>query len=484
MGKVEVFPYLLAGEWGKSDTVKEVRSPHTGEAIYAYYQPDSEVISKALDASLEGYKQMARLSSNERANLLHTISRLIYENRKTLAQVIVQEAGKPIRYAEGEVARAIQTFRFAAELTSNLRGETIPLDFRKGLERYKGVVQRFPIGPVLAISPFNFPLNLVAHKYAPNFLAGNSVIHKPASATPITAFHLTRLCLEAGLPQLGLQYLPFSASQMDTLIESNVIKALTFTGSAEVGWNLKQKAYRKKVVLELGGNAMAVITPSAPKMPNETIPKKALDACIEAAYAYAGQVCISLQILFIHQSLYPQARQYLIERIQQLPYGDPMDPNTIVGPLIAKSEVERLLEWHREAQKEGARVLIEPRHLPPQLLTPALYEEVPTSCKIISEEVFGPFLSIYPYENLDEAIDQINQSRYGLQSAIFSTDAEEIAHFYHHVEVGGIIVNFPPTFRVDLMPYGGVKASGFGREGLRYAYEHLTEPRLLVTPFL
>ncbi len=466
--------YLAGGLEHFKGRVLEVYNPYSHELVAKVYRPDLSITFGCLEDAKEGFSKASALPSWERYRILSRIAQKIEDTFDTFVEVIIKEAGKPRKYAEAEVKRAIQTFSFAADLARSKEETLLSLDVRPGTEKRLGLVKRFPIGIVMAITPFNFPLNLVAHKYAPNILAGNAIIHKPASATPISSLLLAKIIWEVGYPPQALSVLPFSASDAEQVLQSPTIKALTFTGSAEVGWHLKSLTPEKKVLLELGGDAAVIIAPDYP------MEEKNFQQIVEAAMAYAGQVCISVQRVLIHKSQWKTYVEAFVETTKQVFVGDPSDSKTIVGPIIDEANTQRILDWIKEAEQEGAQVLLKPERLDKNLLTPAVLTDVPVHVRLAKEEAFAPVFYMVPYEDIEEAFDIVNQSVYGLQAAIYTHLEHVIKRAYERLEVGGVIVNAPPTFRVDHMPYGGVKRSGFGREGIRYAWEELTEPRLLV----
>ncbi|MER3422120.1 MAG: aldehyde dehydrogenase, partial [Nitrospiraceae bacterium] len=396
----------------------------------------------------------------------------IVARREEFAQMITAEAGKPITDARREVGRAIQTFTVAAEEAKRIPGEVVPLDWTPGMESYLGIARRFPIGPILGITPFNFPLNLVAHKVAPSLAAGNPIVLKPAPQTPLTALMLGEVILEAGLPAGALSMLPCENTVAEQMVMDPRFKMLSFTGSAAVGWMLKAKCGKKRVTLELGGNAGVIVEPDADL-------DVAAQRCVAGGYVYAGQSCISVQRIYAHQSVYDTFLEKLLARVAALKVGDPLDETTVVGPLINEATARRVEEWVEEAVAQGARVRIGGKRKG-SLFEPTVLTDVTPSMKVSCQELFGPVLTVSPYIRFDEALAALNDSQYGLQAGVFTRDVEKVFRAYRELEVGAVLVNEIPTFRADHMPYGGVKDSGLGREGLRYAVEEMTELKLLV----
>jgi len=382
------------------------------------------------------------------------------------------EAGKPITDARREVARAVQTFTIAAEEAKRIPGEVIPLDWTPGMDSHVGILRRVPIGPVLGITPFNFPLNLVAHKVAPALAAGNPIVIKPAPQTPMTALLLAEVALEAGVPPGGLNVLPCDNQVAERLVVDPRFKLLSFTGSAAVGWMLKAKCGKKKVVLELGGNAGVIVEQDADL-------DFAAQRCASGGFGYAGQTCISVQRIFVHHSVVDLFTTKFLLQVARLKGGDPNDEATVVGPLIDQHAAHRVEEWIGEAVAQGARVLLGGKRMGSVVEATVLTNVTPTM-KVSCQEVFGPVVTVTPYRQFDEALQAMNRSEYGLQAGVFTQDVNKVFHAFRHLEVGAVLANEIPTFRAEHMPYGGVKDSGLGREGLRVSIEEMTEPRFLV----
>jgi len=382
------------------------------------------------------------------------------------------EAGKPIRYAAAEVDRAIWTFTVASEETKRVAGELPPLDASPVGEGYLAMTARLPVGPVAAISPFNFPINLVAHKVAPAFAVGAPVVLKPPPQAPLTALRLGRIVQEAGAPPGLFNVVPCSVEVAAQLVTDDRMALLSFTGSARVGWTLKNQAGKKRVVLELGGNAAAIVHEDADV-------DDAATRLAVGAFAYAGQICISTQRIYIQDGVYDRFLSRFLAAVSQLPVGDPADPRTVVGPMIDQAAADRVESWVKEAVSHGATALLAGSRRD-NVLSPVVLSGVDARMKVVCEEVFGPVVVVSRYRTWQEAIDQVNASPYGLQASVFTRGVDEVVRAWAGLDVGGVIVNDYPMFRVDQMPYGGAKESGLGREGVRYAMDSMTEPRLLV----
>ena len=464
--------FLINGKWLNSGKPVEVRSPLDQSVVSTVMFASPADLDAAISAAVEAFEKTRRMQSYERQAILEKIANAIKERREEFARALVLEAGKPIVTARGEVDRAIFTFRVAAEEATRIGGEFLPLDTLQASAGRWGLVRRFPLGPIAAISPFNFPLNLVAHKVAPAIAAGCSVVLKPASQTPTAALMLGEIVLEAGWPAGGLNVLPMSNQDSAQLVSDDRLKLLTFTGSSAVGWQLKAKSGKKKVTLELGGNAGLIIHSDADF-------DYAAERCATVGYGYAGQSCISVQRIFVHRPVLDRFTDAFVERVKELKFGDPMEESTVVGPLIRPSDVKRAAEWVDEAVKGGAKLLCGGK-VHGNVMEPTVLTRTTPEMKVNCDEVFAPVKTVEPYDDFDEAIRRVNDSPYGLQAGVFVNDLRLLFRAYEELEVGGVVAGDVPTFRIDNMPYGGVKDSGMGREGLRYAIEEMTEPKLLV----
>ena len=461
---------FMDGRFQPGASRRTLHAPYDKKHIAEVDFADAGILEQALSIAVAAEPKMAALTAAQRREILVRIAQGIESKNEILATWISQEAGKPIRLARGEVARAAATFSFAAEETWR-HAEAIDLGAAaNGKGRY-GLVRRFPVGLVAAISPFNFPLNLVAHKLAPAFAAGCPVVLKPASQTPMSALCLAEICNDAGLPKGALSVLPMERGCADALVTDPRVKILSFTGSPDVGWDMKARAGKKKVVLELGGNAAVLVQKSSDL-------KAAAMRVAAGAFAYAGQVCISVQRIFVQRDVYLAFQKELRTAIRDIQSGNPADENVLCGPLIDDKNAERVSRWIDEAKNAGARLLCGGKRVG-NVIEPVLLENVPKDLSISCQEAFGPVSTIEAYDTLDEGIDAVNDSKYGLQAGIFTDSIQDVWRAYEKLNVGGVIHNDVPTFRVDHMPYGGIKESGFGREGLAYAFEDYTEPKLL-----
>jgi acyl-CoA reductase-like NAD-dependent aldehyde dehydrogenase len=467
--QLELNPFI-GGKHVSTGDAYEVRSPYDDELVAVIHRAGPAEIESAIAAAERAFQTTRKLPSWQRAEILERISAAIAERRDDFARTIALEAGKPITTARGEADRAVFTFKVAAEEAKRNYGEIVPLDWLPGNEGRSGQVRRVPLGPVAGITPFNFPLNLVAHKVAPALAAGNPIVIRPASQTPISAFMLARIVVEAGWPEEGIAVVPSTTANAAPLVEDPRIKLLTFTGSPAVGWGLKNRAGFKRVTLELGGNAAVIVHADADT-------DYASERIVWGGTTNAGQTCISVQRIYVHDSL-ESFQDELVQRFEQLVVGDPLDEATDVGPLISRGDAERVEEWLQEAIDGGARVLTGGER-DGSVLQPTVLAGAEDSMRVSCEELFAPVVGVYDYSDPSDAIARAGSSDFGLQAGIFTNDMRIIAEAFDRIEVGGLNVNDVPTFRIDHMPYGGVKQSGFGREGLRYAIEENTEMKLL-----
>lgn len=463
---------LIAGKWIDKDKKIEVRNPYNGELIDTVPQADKDDVGKAIQSAVKGFEAMRNLSGYKRAEILAGVAGLLRKRFDGFVRSVAQEVGKTVKEAKGEVNRAIQTFIVASEEAKRIQGETIPFDAAPGGENKTGFYLRVPAGVILAITPFNFPLNLACHKLAPALASGNSVILKPASATPLTDLKLGELILEAGLPEDALNIITGSGEEIgDLLVSDPRIRMVTFTGSLAVGKRLTQKAGLKKIALELGSNSAVIIMQDADL--DSAIPR-----LLTGAYAVAGQVCISVQRLMVHEAVYETFLDRFIPLVEKLKAGDQLDENVDMGPMISEKEAERVENWVKEAMAEGAKCLPGIKRQG-SLLYPMVLTGIKPEMKVFSEEAFGPLVTVNSFKTFPEAIDLVNRSQYGLQAGIYTRNINTALEAAKKIEAGGVIVNDVPTFRVDLMPYGGVKGSGLGREGVKYAVEEMTEIKLV-----
>ncbi|PRO67643.1 aldehyde dehydrogenase family protein [Alteromonas gracilis] len=468
----ESYPYYLASEPHYANTDLDVTNKYTQEVATKVALADADVIDKAIAAAEKAQPAMAAMAPYERQAVLEHCVKRFTERADELAQALCIEAGKPIKDAKGEVSRLIDTFKIAAEESVRINGETVNLEISARAKGYQGMTKKVPIGPCSFISPFNFPLNLAAHKVAPAIAAGCTFVLKPASRTPIGALIIGEVLAETDLPKGAFSILPCSRDGADLFTTDERLKLLSFTGSPDVGWALKAKAGKKPVVLELGGNAACVVDEDADI-------EDAIDRVIVGAYYQSGQSCISVQRLLVHSKIYDEFKSRYVERVKALVSGDPSDEDTFIGPMISEGEAERLHGWIEEAKDKGATILCGGTR-DGAMLQATVMENVPKDCDASAEEAFGPLSILVPFDDYDEALNEVNNSRYGLQAGVFTRDIYKAHKAWDVLEVGGVVIGDVPSWRVDNMPYGGVKDSGLGREGIRYAIEDMSETRLMV----
>lgn len=464
--------FFMDGRWIESGEPVEVRSPFDGSVVGRVIQARREHAEAAIAASVKAFGTTKRLPAFERQRVLRRIAQQIAERREEFSRTLAQEAGKPIKLARIEVDRAIFIFNVAGEEATRIYGEYLPLDWQEFTAGRWGIVKRFPLGPIAGITPFNFPLNLVAHKVAPAIAAGCSMVLKPAPQTPLCSLLLAECVQQAGWPDGGLNVLPLSNDDAGLLVTDERIKLISFTGSVPVGWDIKKRAGKKKVALELGGNAGAIVHSDADL-------NYAAERCLAGGFGYAGQTCISVQRILVEHSVYGKFTDLLVEGVKKLKIGDPMEESTDLGPLIRESDAIRVTQWIEEAVRAGARALAGGRRLG-SIVEPTVLTRTKAEMKVNCQEIFGPVVTLEPYQNFDEALGRLNNSNYGLQAGVFTRDVKLLFQAYDELEVGAVVAGDIPSFRIDQMPYGGVKDSGLGREGIRYAIEEMTEPKLLV----
>ncbi len=464
--------FLIGGRKITAGEPLVVRSPFDGAQVGATWNAPAQEVENAVRETVRAFPEMREMPAFQRAHILRKISETIEKRKAELARVLAQEAGKPIKTAQLEIERAAFTFAVAAEEATRIPGEVLPLDLTPANAGRFGIIRRFPIGPIYAITPFNFPSNLVAHKLAPAIAAGCSMLLKPAPQTPFSALLIGEVALEAGLPAGAFNVVPCANELAEKLVSDDRLKMLSFTGSAAVGWALKQKSGKKRVVLELGGNAGVIIH-------SDGNLDYAAERCAFGGFSYAGQSCISVQRILAHRSVYDAFLQKFVPRVQALKTGDPLDEATDVGPLIRSSDADRVESWLQDAVNQGAKILTGgQRH--GSIIEPTVLTHTTPQMKVNCFEVFAPVVTVEPYDEFDAALDRVNDSPFGLQAGVFTRDAKAIFAAYKKLDVGGVMVGDVPTFRIDHMPYGGTKDSGIGREGLRYAIEEMTEPKLLM----
>lgn len=466
------YPIYIAGEFQQGDSVLEVVNPFTDKVFAETYYANEVQYESAVTSAFKAGEELMGLSSYKRFEALRFVSDSIISTRNQLAEILCMESGKPMKYALGEVDRAAQTFLVAAEESKRIPKEYMSLDWTPAGDKKEGLVKYFPCGVIAGITPFNFPLNLVAHKVAPAIAAGCPIILKPASGTPLSSLELAKIIAKTELPKGALSVLPMDRKSGNKLVTDERISVLSFTGSAEVGWEMKKNAGKKRTLLELGGNAAVIITAT-------TDLEKAIPKCIVGGFSYSGQVCIHAQRFFVHQNIFDKFCKNFVEGIGNLNFGDPVNLGTDISVMIDQANADRIEAWVNEAIQAGAKLVCggkkNGKYYEPTLLT-----NVKKEMKVNSEEVFGPVVIVDSYETFEEAVNKVNDSRFGLQAGVFTNSNAEIDYAFNHLQVGGVIINDMPTFRADHMPYGGVKDSGFGREGIRYSIMEMMEPRILV----
>ena len=466
------YPLYLNNKAEQPNTDLAVTDKFTGKVAFRVALADSKTIDAGIAGAVAAAEPCARMAAYERQDvLMHCVARF-KERYDELAYALCVEAGKPIKDAEGEVGRLIDTFRIAAEESVRMTGEVQPLDISPRAKGYMGIWKRVPIGPCSFISPFNFPLNLAAHKIAPAIAVGCPFVMKPASRTPLGAIIMGEVLAETNLPAGAFSILPASRDGADLFTEDDRLKLLSFTGSPDVGWALKAKAGKKKVVLELGGNAAVIIDSDADL-------DDAVDRVIFGAFYQSGQSCIGVQRIIVHESIYDQFRDALIAKAAKLICGSPHDRDTFIGPMIDVKEATRLDGWIKEAIASGGKLLCGGKR-DGAMLEATLLENVPRTAKAVTEEAFGPLAILSKFSRFEDALAEVNDSKFGLQAGIFTRDIFKTLDAWDHLDVGGVVINDVPSYRVDNMPYGGVKDSGLGREGVRFAMEDMTEIRNLV----
>lgn len=468
------YPLYLANKAHEgADDALEVVNKYNQETVAEVARADSELLEQAIQKGLEAVPAMQALKPYQKQRILLDCVAKFTERFDEFTEALIAEGGKPEAAAKAEVKRLIATFQFAADAVTTVpEGEVLPLDATEASAGYRGFSKRVPIGLCGFISPFNFPLNLVAHKIAPAIAAGCPFILKPASYTPIGALMIADVLAETDLPEGAFSILPMSSKVADVLVTDERIKLLSFTGSDKVGWDMKARAGKKKVVLELGGNAAVMIEPDADL-------EKALPRVITGGYSQAGQVCISVQRVLIHKDIYQSVKDKLVTLAKEVKSGDPSQADVVIGPMIDKGELERIQQWIDEAVEEGATLLCG-GEVDGLVMNATILENVSHESKLYKDEAFGPVMILEAYDDFDKGIELANDSRFGLQVGVYSSSINKAMQAWDHIEAGGVIINDVPTFRVDNMPYGGVKDSGFGREGVKYAIEDMTEIRLMV----
>ncbi|MET0365935.1 MAG: aldehyde dehydrogenase family protein [Sphingobium sp.] len=468
----DVYPLYLNNKACQPNTDLEVTDKFTGEVAFRVAQADAKTIDEAIAGAVRAAEPMARMAAYERQAVLDHCVKRFRERFDELAYALCVEAGKPIKDSEGEVGRLIDTFRIAAEESVRMGGEVLPIDIAPRAKGYQSIWKRVPVGPCSFISPFNFPLNLAAHKIAPALAVGNPFVMKPASRTPLGAIIIGEILAETNLPEGAFSILPAHREGADLFTTDDRLKLLSFTGSPDVGWDLKARCGKKKVVLELGGNAAVIVDHDADL-------DDALERIIFGAFYQSGQSCIGVQRIIIHESVYDRFRDMLVKRTAGLVSGDPKDPKTFIGPMISESEARRLDGWIQEAVASGATLLCGGKR-EGAMLEATLLENVGRDTKAYREEAFGPLALLSKFSDFNAALEEVNDSKFGIHAGIFTRDLFKMFDAWDRLDVGGVVINDVPSYRVDNMPYGGVKDSGIGREGIKFAMEDMTEIRNLI----
>lgn len=466
------YDIYVGGSFMRTEAVVKVQNPYNKEFFAQTFLAGEKELEKAIQAALSVEKQMKEMPLSQRYEILSGISTMLRENREHLAKILSMESAKPYIYAVGEINRAAQTFTVAAEESKRLPLEYMSLDWTTDATNREALVKYFPLGLVAGISPFNFPINLAVHKIAPAIAAGCPIILKPATATPLSTLELAKIIDKTPLPKGAVSVLPMDRKVGNMLVTDNRIKLLTFTGSSEVGWEMKRQCGKKKIVLELGGNAGTIVTTSCDL-------EHAVKRCLVGAFSFSGQVCIHAQRIYVEQSIVGEFINKFTEAAKSLKYGDPQDKDTTISAMIDEANAVRVENWVNEAISGGAELLFGGKRKDSYYEATAL-TNTKMDMKVCSNEIFGPVVIIEPFNNFKQAVDMINETNYGLQAGVFTNHIKEMDYAFNNIHVGGVILNDIPTFRVDHMPYGGIKDSGLGREGVKYAIIDMLEPKVLV----
>lgn len=462
----------INGQWHDAEESYELASPYSGEVIAHVAKASIQDVEKAIEGAQQAFQSFKKTTAYERAEILYKVVDIMRQRKEELAEILALEAGKPIVAGLAEIDRTIATYQFAAEGAKQAKGETVPMDAAPGAGDRIGWTKREPLGVISAITPFNFPFNLVAHKLGPAFAVGNTVVLKPATQTPLSAIVMAEIFRDAGLPDGALQIVTGSGGELsNTLVTHPYVKKVTFTGSGKVGLKIKEKVGLRKVTLELGSNAAVIVEPSTPI-------NKIISRCVSGAFNFAGQVCISLQRIYVHSSIIDEFTKAFVAETEKLIVGDPLEKTTDVSAMINPNEVERIREWIEEAQEQGAMIATG-GVFTERTLTPTVMTNVSADMKIVCQETFAPIVSIVSYETLDDAIRLVNESDLGLNAGIYTNILSNALYAADELQAGAVIINDIPTFRVDNMPYGGVKMSGYGREGIKWAIEEMTDMKFI-----
>jgi acyl-CoA reductase-like NAD-dependent aldehyde dehydrogenase len=463
----------IGGQWQKAGRYEELLSPYGGEALARVAQANAQEAGQAIQEAYKAFQTFRKMPAYRRGEILYKAAELLESRAGEAALLLAREAGKPIKAARGEMVRTVETYRFAAEAAKSIAGEQIPMDAARGGVDRIGFTVRVPLGVVTAITPFNFPFNLVAHKVGPAIAAGNTIVLKPAEQTPLSALFLAELFREAGLPDGVLNIIPGGGAELSEVLTSHPhVSKVTFTGSPEVGRIIQRQAGFRKTTLELGSNAALIVDEGVDL-------DSIIDRCVEGAFVYNGQVCISLQRIYVHETLYPEFVERFVRRTRSLVTGSPMDEATDVTSLISRKALDRIVGWVEEAVSLGARIECGGETREPNILLPTVLTNVPPEAKVVCREIFGPVAVIDSFRSLDEAIRRVNDSEFGLHAGIYTPRIDHAFKAAQEIDAGGVIINDIPTFRVDQMPYGGVKSSGIGKEGVSFAVEEMTREKFI-----
>jgi len=473
---METYKIYSGGEFLTSTNKLEVRNSFNNELIATTFLAGKEELEHSISAAHKIQKELKHLSSYKRYEILMTIAHSIEESKERLGKVLSLEACKPLKYAIGEIDRAIQTFIVAAEESKRLPKEYISLDWTKAGDHKEGLIKYFPIGLIVGIAPFNFPLNLAVHKIAPAIASGNPIILKPARSTPLSVLELAKIIDKTDLPKGAISILPMDRLAGNQLVTDERFKMLSFTGSPKVGWKMKTEAGKKKIALELGGNAGVIVTESA-------YINNAVDRCLLGSFAYSGQVCIHVQRIYVHSNIFDEFISSFVEKVKSLKTGEPDNIDTDISCMIDQQNAIRVENWVNDSLTEGAELICGGKRKG-TYYEPTVLTNTNPKMNVCSLEIFGPVVNIEKYEHFEEAVKEINNSEYGLQAGVFTNNIKEMNYAFDEIEAGGVMINEVPTFRVDHMPYGGIKNSGYGREGIKYAIHEMMEPRLLVKNIL
>lgn len=462
----------INGNWESAERTYNLAAPYTGEIIAQVAKATVRDVERAIEGAHTTFQTFKKTTAYERSEILYKVVTIMRDRKQELAEILAHEAGKPITAGLAEIDRTIATYQFSAEAAKQATGETVPMDAAPGTTDRIGYTKRVPIGVVSAITPFNFPFNLVAHKLGPAFAVGNTVVLKPATQTPLSALIMADIFKEAGLPDGALQIVTGSGSELsDSLTTHPLVKKVTFTGSGAVGLKIKEKIGLRKITLELGSNAALIVEPSTPI-------EQIISRTVSGAFGFAGQVCISLQRIYVHESIYDQFAKLFVGETKKLKVGDPLSIHTDVSAMIHPAEVERIKQWIEEAKAQGA-IVATGAEFTERTCSPTVMTNVSTQMKIVCQETFAPIVSLIPYKTLDEAITLVNASELGLNAGIYTNILTDAMRAAEELEAGAVIINDIPTFRTDNMPYGGVKMSGYGREGIKYAMEEMTDLKFI-----